>query len=188
MLPWLPAFQIGLKHLSKTLPGVELTLHPSPKWSKNHKAFLHTRIWSCSSNIVSEHIFTWTCVCVHTKVCSTEERGALVIKALQGAIAIGKCSSKIICMRFLLLSVGAMPSHRNPSSWDISSYSIPSLFPAEYTRGSQTNKENCPRLCYVGKKIQVNRFGSKHWDGERKPMGEGVRTSCSSKGNGVGIL
>lgn len=118
---------------------VEVTLHPSPKLSPNHQACLDTLIWCCFSKIVSEHVFTWTCVCVcaHTKVCSTEERGTLVTETLQGAIAIGKYSSKIICMSFLLLSVRATPSHRNPSSWVISSYAISSLFPGEYTKGSQ---------------------------------------------------
>lgn len=51
----------------------------------------------------------------------------------------------------MFLSVGATLSHRNPSSWDILSYSIPRLFSAEYTRESK-NSKNCPSSCKVGKK------------------------------------
>lgn len=76
--------------------------------------------------------------CMHKGV-SAEEKGSLVMETLQAAIAMGKSLSKILCRTFVLLSVGATLSHRNPSSWGILSYSIPRLFPAEGTRGSQKN-------------------------------------------------
>lgn len=72
---------------------------------------------------------------VHAQGSSTEEKGSLVMETLQAAVALGKGLSKIFSSRsFVLLSVGATQSHRNPGSWDILSYSIPRLFPEKCTR------------------------------------------------------